>query len=586
MMREMQQAMMAIESLTAALQLKPDDAAERYIDAAECLMHLGRREQAFAVLTAASGAQREDTLARLARFSFHQNLWDESIAVSRRNVELHPKSANARWNLAYVLNECWHMEEALAVLQQAESLAPMPFARSMRASMAARRGDADTALTGYLALAQEPQQDAVMAATAAMCSLYSDHLGAQEVADLHQRLFAPLGVGARSPQSFVRGPLAGRRLRLGLVSGDFHGAHPVNQFMQPLLRAFDRSRFELFVYFNGNSYDEQTAQARSQVEHWVDAGQLGNPQLAERIDADGIDLLLDLAGPTNPLRIPLFAQRAAPVQATYLGYPGSSGVPNMDWIVGDAVVTPEGCEALYSERIARLSGTVFCFAPEADYPYPEYLPAHAKRPLTFGSFNNVPKLTPRTLALWAQVLAAVPDSRLLLKAPSFGDGTAVREFSTRLQALGVDMTRVEFRGPTPLADMMAEYADVDIALDPLPYNGGTTSLQALWMGVPVITLAGPRYASRMGASFMAAASLEDWVAKDEAAYVRIAVQKVKNRKALLTLKKGLRERLQAAPAWNLVLHIHSLEDALQQMCEEAERQSSALSVTPGNSTSV
>jgi predicted O-linked N-acetylglucosamine transferase (SPINDLY family) len=334
--------------------------------------------------------------------------------------------------------------------------------------------------------------------------------------------------------------------------------------MQPVLRELDRSRFELFMYFVGDSHDEQTALARARTEHWIEVGALNTTQLAKRIDADGIDVLLDMAGHTSQHRMPMFAQRAAPVQMTYLGYPGSTGVPNMDFILGDAVVTPNGCESLYTEQVLRLPGTVFCYAPEEDYPYPVYGAQTAKRPLTWGSFNNLPKLTPRTLKLWARVLKAVPDSRLVLKAPSFSDEGAKRLVSERLQALGVDLSRVEFRGPVGLTDMMAEYADIDIALDPVPYNGGTTSLQAMWMGVPVLTQMGAHFVSRMGASFMTAAGLSAWVAKDDDDYVAIATKMAKDRKGLLKLKQGLRKRLQNNPAWNPVAHTRALEQALLQ----------------------
>ena len=220
----------------------------------------------------------------------------------RRNVELHPSSANALWNLAHLLAECWKMEEAEQVLVQAEALAPMPGAQSMRASMAGRRGDADTALAIYRELAAAPggQQ---FASSAAMSSLYSDRLTAQEVAQLHRSLFAPLGVGARSRESFVREPLDGRRLRLGVVTADFHHQHPVNIFMQPVLREIDRSRFEVFVYFTGVSYDEQTRLAQRRVEHWEEVTSLNDVQLAKRIDADRIDVLLDLAGHTGQQRL-------------------------------------------------------------------------------------------------------------------------------------------------------------------------------------------------------------------------------------------------------------------------------------------
>ncbi|MEY5100788.1 MAG: hypothetical protein RJA36_3507, partial [Pseudomonadota bacterium] len=335
------------------------------------------------------------------------------------------------------------------------------------------------------------------------------------------------------------------------------------------LRELDRSCIELFVYFTGVSYDEQTRLAQRRAEHWVESTTLNDAQLARRIDADGIDLLLDLAGHTGQQRMSLFAQRAAPVQASYLGYPGSTGVPHIDWLIGDGVVTPEQDDGLCSERVARLPQTVFCYAPEADYPYPDFTERHAQRPLTFGSFNNVPKLTSRTLALWARVLDAVPGSRLLLKAPSFGDASAVRAFGARLARLGVDPGRVEFRGPSGLDDMMAEYADVDIALDPLPYNGGTTSLQAMWMGVPVLTLAGGHFVSRMGASFMGGAGLGDWVARDEDDYIEIAVRMAADRQALLALKRGLRARLSQLDAWDPVAHTRALEDAFWQMVRSA-----------------
>lgn len=557
------QALQALEK-TGAL---PDvnRQAELRIDLGEAFWRQGQRDAALALLTSASAATAEATLARLAALSFRFNLWQEAVEVSRRNVELHPDSATALWNLAHLQAECWQMDEAEALLQRAEALAPMPGATAMRASIAGRRGDADGALRLYRELASTEAGRFQYASSAAMSSLYSDALSPREVAALHQELFAPLGRGARSRDSFVRAPLAGRRLKLGLVTADFHHQHPVNIFMQPVLRELDRSRIELTVYFTGVSYDDQTRLAQRRVEHWVEATTLNDTQLAKRVDADAIDLLLDLAGHTGQQRMRLFAQRAAPVQATYLGYPGSTGVPNIDWLIGDGIVTPAQDDGLCSEQVVRLPQTVFCYAPEADYPYPEYSDTCAERPLTFGSFNNVPKLTSHTLSLWARVLDVVPGSRLLLKAPSFGDASAVRAFGERLSRLGVDLTRVEFRGPSGLDDMMAEYADVDIALDPTPYNGGTTSLQALWMGVPVLTLEGGHFVSRMGASFMGAAGLGDWVARDDDDYVATAVRMAADRQGLLELKRSLRGRLQQLEAWNPVEHTRALEQAFWRM---------------------
>jgi predicted O-linked N-acetylglucosamine transferase (SPINDLY family) len=559
----LRQAQLAAEALATPLSV--DERCEMLIDLGELLLRIGAREDAMKVLTEASQATAEPTLVRLAETSFRFNLWQESQAVLKRNAQLHPQSASALWNLAHGYAETWEMDLALATLARAEAIAPQPGARSMRASVAGRLGEVDEALATYTDLARQEGPLSKMRSSAAMASLYSDQLAPQAVAALHRELFAPLGEGARKPDSFGNTREPHKRLRLGLVTADFHHQHPVNIFMQPVLARWNPEDIEITVYFTGVSYDEQTLLAKRRVSRWVEVTTLNDAQLARRIEEDGIDVLLDLAGHTGQQRMPLLAQRAAPVQATFLGYPGSTGVPNIDWILTDSVVAPAGSEALFSEQVLRLPHTVFCFAPEADYPFPKWTAQTADRPLTFASFNNVSKLTPRTLSMWAQVLKALPQARLLLKAPSFKDEAAKRVFGQRLQDLGVALDRIEFRGPSGLTDMMAEYADVDIALDPAPYNGGTTSLQALWMGVPVLTVAGGHFVSRMGASFMQAAGLPEWVASDDADLVRRAVALSQDRQALLALKQGLRQRLLALPAWDIDAYARDMQSAVRKM---------------------
>jgi predicted O-linked N-acetylglucosamine transferase (SPINDLY family) len=563
----MRQALL-IGRLTQA-SVDANDLAEMQTDLADIFMRLGMTTEGHRAFERASTATSEATLVRMADLSFRYNLWQEAQAVLRRNVALHPESANAHWNLAHSLAESWNMQEALEVLARAEAIAPQSGAKSMRASVAGRSGDADTALQLYKELADEEGPHSKMHSSAAMSALYSDKLSAQEVADLHRSLFAHLGDNARAVSSFKNVRTTQRKLRLGLMSADFHHQHPVNIFMQPVLARLDPKAFEVTLYFTGVSYDEQTQLAKRRVPHWVEVTTWSDAQLARRIEEDGIDILLDLSGHTSMQRMSLFGKRAAPVQATFLGYPGSTGVPNIDWLVADPVVAPKGSEGLYSEKLARLPNSVFCFAPEVDYPYPSYTQAHAMRPLTFGSFNNVPKLTPNTIKLWAAVLKEVPGSRLLLKAPSFKDEGAVAAFAQRFEAEGIARDRLEFRGPVGLGDMMAEYADVDIALDPVPYNGGTTTLQALWMGVPVVVKAGGNFVSRMGASFMSAAGLPEWVADSDADYVRIAVAMAQDRQALLLLKQGLRQRLLASPAWDVDQYTRDFEEVLRQMWASA-----------------
>lgn len=239
-----------------------------------------------------------------------------------------------------------------------------------------------------------------------------------------------------------------------------------------------------------------------------------------------------------------------------------SGSNSSNYQQGDAIVTPESDDTMCSERVLRLPNTVFCYAPQEDYPLPDFAVKMAARPLTFGSFNNITKLTPHTLDLWARIVKSVPGSKLLLKAPSFGDEGAVNLYRDRLIGLGVDASQLEFRGPNALPDMMAEYADIDIALDAVPYNGGTTSLQAMWMGVPIVVMRGHHFVSRMGASFMHAAGLDGWIANDDDNYVEIAVRMASDTKSLLALKSGMRQRLQGLPAWDIVAHTRAFEDAL------------------------
>lgn len=573
----------ALESLRQALgimrveQPEPDvnDRADLQIDLGEVLMRLGLADLAHRAFERASVATAEHVLSRLAQVSFHNNLWQEAQDVLKRNVELHPESATALWNLAHSYAESWQMAEAEATLGRAEAIAAQPGARSMRASIAGRIGDVDKAREIYRQLGEEEGPTSAMRSSAAMASLYSDTLSAQQVTDLHRELFGDMGANARAAGSFKNDRSAKRRIRLGLISADFHHQHPVNIFMQPVLAHIDHEKFEIFLYHTGIVHDDQTQLAKGRVDHWVAASSMNNAQLARRIEADQIDILLDLSGHTSMNRMALLAERVAPVQVTFLGYPGTTGVPNMDWIITDPVVAPEGSEALFTEQVMRLPNTVFCYAPEVEYPFPAYDKSTAERPLTFGSFNNVPKLTPHTIKLWSAVLSEVPGSRLILKAPSFKDEMAIRTFRERFAAEGVDTDRIEFRGPVGLTDMMAEYADVDIALDPVPYNGGTTTLQALWMGVPVVVKEGANFVSRMGASFMRAAGLSDWVAKNDAEYVKIAAKMAKDRQALLKLKQGLRDRLLDAPGWNIAGYTRDFEKALQAMwaqyCTQGEK---------------
>lgn len=526
---------------------------------ADVFFRLDMTDKALALVQRLARTEDRDKLLALAYLAYRNNCWSEAIQILRRNAGLRPEDPAAHLELAEVQAASWLIGDATASLERAIAAAGEPTLpmTALRARIANRMGDSAAALKIYRQLLDEGH--AQFGSSYAMSLLYADDLTPEEVAARHRAICGDWGrPGARLP---IADPDPDRPLRIGMVSPDLHHQHPVNIFIQPLLARWPHERMPLTVYFTGQTFDAQTRLARSRATRWRHVGQ---DDLARQVAADGIDILIDLAGHTSGKGMKAFATRLAPVQVSFLGYPGSTGVPNMDWMLGDPVVTPPEADHLCTERVMRLPDTVFCFAPEEDYPLPQF-DALKARPLTFGSFNNIAKLGPHTIRLWAGVLAALPNSRLVLRAPSFRDAAAVARFRDLFAAQGVDPSRLRFEGPVGLDEMMAAYAEIDVGLDTFPYGGGTTTLQALWMGVPVLSLRGGHFVSRMGASFLTAAGLPDWVAESEADYVRKARQLTRDRAKLFDLKRGLRARLAACPAWDADRYAESFENALREI---------------------
>lgn len=561
----------ALEALRQARLFAGDGALAPAIELeiAELYLRLGMKEEAQALMGHLSASGDAALLRTLAQLAYRFNFWAEAVAVLQRCTALCPEDARTHLDLADMQVKSWLLEEALTSLGRAEATGAVPpqAGTALRASITNRLGDADTALALYEDLVASGQE--AFASNAAMSLLYADSVTPEEVARRHRALFAEWGRDARPRDSFAADRHPDRPLRIGMVTGDLHHQHPVNIFVQPLLARWDHAALPLTVYFTGQTVDDQTRLARSRAGCWRE---VAPAQLPARVEADVIDILIDLAGHTAGGTARAFARRMAPVQASFLGYPGSTGVPNIDWLIGDPVVTPPEADHLCSERVMRLPHTVICFAPETDYPLPDFAALAMARPLTFGSFNNIPKLTPHTIRLWSAVLTAVPGSRLLLRAPSFKDAGAMARFQRLFADQGVAPDRIAFRGPVGLEEMMQAYAEIDIALDPVPYCGGTTSLQALWMGVPVLTLKGGHFVARMGTSFLTAAGLTDWIAESDADYVAKAAAFARDRAALLTLKQELRPRLLARPGWDADRYASDFAEALRQMWRETGKQ--------------
>ena len=314
-----------------------------------------------------------------------------------------------------------------------------------------------------------------------------------------------------------------RRLRVGYVSPDFR-QHAVALFAEPLLAAHDHSAVELHCYAEVPAPDAVTERFRALADHWHSTVGLSDEELAEQIRRDRIDVLVDLAGHTAGNRLLAFARKPAPVQVAWLlGHGYTSGLSAMDAFLADAELAPPGSDGLFSERLVRLSRIPLAYAPPAEMPDVAPLPARANGFVTFGYFGRTVRLNDAVLAAWARILHAVPGSRLMLNSAPFGEPAGREQMAARFAALGIDPARLDLVYTSPQPRTWAAYGEIDIALDPFPHNAGTTTIEALWQGVPVLTLAGRPTVGRFGAAILHAVGLDDWVTDDVDAYVARAV---------------------------------------------------------------
>jgi protein O-GlcNAc transferase len=356
--------------------------------------------------------------------------------------------------------------------------------------------------------------------------------------------------GATVAQRFKDHPNAAdprRCLRVGYVSPDFK-KHPVATFIEPVLAAHDRSAVEVICFSEVRKKDAVTRRLRQLADRWFDTAGITDQRFAGMIQAAGVDILVDLAGHTAGNRMPLFSLRPAPVQVTYLGYPNTTGLSTVDYRITDAWADPPGqTEAWHTEELVRLEHGFLCYTPSVAAPEVGPPPHRETGSVTFGSFNNMAKFNAGVAALWAAVLKAVPGSRLIMKFKTLSDPEVRQTVIDAFGANGVSSDRLSLRGFLPsFADHFALYNRIDIALDTIPYNGTTTTCEALWMGVPVIALAGRTHAARVGVSILTGLGLSGLVAQNSEDYVQIAAALTRDYRRLGALRKGLRLRMQAS----------------------------------------
>jgi predicted O-linked N-acetylglucosamine transferase (SPINDLY family) len=343
----------------------------------------------------------------------------------------------------------------------------------------------------------------------------------QALFDAHRGFARQQADPLTGPRPALRQRQSGDRIRVGYLSADFR-SHSVSFFIDKILANHERASFEISCYSSVARPDAMTQRLAKFAEHWTDIAQLSDDQAAQRIRGDNLDILVELGGHTDSSRLLIAARRPAPVQVSYLGYPNTTGLEQIDYLVTDETLAPVGSDVFYSEKVIRLPRTFFCyFGPEFGLPVSPP-PAGKNGYVTFAVLTNWMKVRPMMMELWARILAAVPNSRLLLKAKSLHDANLTNQIREFFSAAGIDPQRILTQSWTQFPEYLRGMSEIDIGLDTFPFNGHTTTCHQLWMGVPLVTLAGQTQASRMGQSILASLDLADLVANTPEQYLEIA----------------------------------------------------------------
>ena len=487
---------------------------------------------------------------------------DEAAEKCCFAVALKPSYAEAWNNLGNILNAAGKPHEALSHYQKAIRLNPKSAAVQNIGNVFINLGRIDEAIASYRRALSMVPDSPVSRSNMLLSMCYSPVTSPQsylkEAMDFGR--IAHIGDTARfSDWECDPEPV---RLKVGIVSGDLMN-HSVGYFLEGLIKNIDQSKIELFAYSTLNLEDDLTALIKPFFSQWRLLTGLNYQAAAGLVHADGIHVLIDVSGHTAKNALPLFAWKPAPVQCTWLGLPTTTGIQEMDYVIGDPIATPVEDEKHFSETVYRLPEIYICLATPNISLAVNPLPAIETGFITFGSFNNLTKVNDVTVRLWADILKAVPNSRLLLKAKQLKDPSVLNDMLQRFTGRGIEPDRLTLIGPTQTREQHLEvYHRVDIALDPYPYPGVTTTAEALWMGIPVLTMQGNCFLSRTSNSILCNAGLPGWIAADEKDYVAKAAYFATDTAKLAALRAALREQVRSSTLFDTARFARHFEAAL------------------------
>ena len=567
----------AIQAFERAIALDPDN-ADAYRGAADAALAQAAKPGIPSKVVADLKKFAAMYLVALAQRQSDHGIAGDPEASLREAVALDGKSATAYAALGEFLEARGRSGEAEKALRRAIALDPKLISAHLTLGNAllslGRNEEMEAAYRRALAI--DPNLREVRESLRSVSLLNMLYLGEVTPAQIYQRhrewgdsVAAEAHKNFPPPMPFPNSRDPERRLRVAYLSPDFR-YHAVSFFFEPLLSHHDKTAVDIYCYAEIDNPDIVTSTLQQVAGIWRNTVGLDNSALRAQLRADEIDIAIDLAGHTRGGRLNALAIKSAPVTATWLGYPATTGLPTIDWRITDARADPSGQEAFHSEKLLRLPDTFLCYHFYGTVTPPVApQPASARGAITFGSFNNPLKLSPPAIAAWAQILAAVPESRLVLKSARAIDPSLRANFLQRFAAHGVTAERIEWRIPQPdMIDHLNSYAEIDIALDPFPYNGTTTTCEAMWMGVPMISLIGDRHAGRVGFDLLSQVGLADFAASDVKSYVAKAVALAFDVPRLTQLRLELRERMRNSPLCDAPRFARAFEAGLRRMWRE------------------
>lgn len=494
--------------------------------------------------------------------------WHESLQCYDRALYLQPAYAEAHSNRGNALRMLGRLEDALAAQNLALSIQPNRAEfHANRGTVLQNQGCAYDALAAYTQAAALKSTDLNIFSRWLFLSNFTADAHSVDSFSVAQHFGALARQSARPFKVWPNLRISDRPLRIGLVSGDFC-EHPVGYFLLNVLDSLRRVAGEqllLYGYVTSIVTDTLTDQLRANCDAWLTVTALSDANLAQRIYSDRIDILIDLSGHTAHNRLSVFAWKPAPIQVSWLGYFATTGLNEIDYLIADPIGVPIKQQCYFSEQIWYLPETRLCFSPPTQAPDVAPLPALQNGYVTVGCFQNPAKLNDRVLELWVQILAQLPDVRLRLQNQLFNDPSSCRNFAQRLCKHGFNLEQVSLYAAVTRNQYLAAHAEVDLILDTFPVTGGTTTCEALWMGVPTLTLAGESLLARQGASLMTAAGLTDWVIETEADYVAKVIDWSQNLTQLANLRAGLRAQVARSPLCDAERFARHLESALRRM---------------------